>query len=170
MKILVKCLAIMALLCSCSSDGENEGEMAGPNFSFTISGAINKTMSGTGVVFNQTTTDAKDLDGNDVTLTTLLIIAQDSNSECQVIFAITREGGVGADNYPVGTDIFTFYNAFMNFSGDSGETISYQSEAGSIQINSNSFGSVSGSVDVTCPALGGDGTITVKGNFTAESV
>ncbi|KQC30508.1 hypothetical protein [Flagellimonas eckloniae] len=172
MKSLVKYLFVLMAAWSCSSDSSDEGEKpSGPSFSFQISGAVNKTISGTEIFFNETFTDVKDFEENDVTLSTLLIIAQDANTPCQVSFAVTQEGSVGSGNYPMGTDLFSFYNAFMNYSSDGGASISYQSDSGGIDIGSNGGGFVSGSVNVTLPGVGeSEEAITITGSFDAEGI
>lgn len=172
MKSLVKFLCVLMVVWSCSSDSSDDGELPpGPSFSFQISGAVNKTISGNEVFFNETFTDVKDFEENDVSLSTLLIIAQDATTPCQVSFAVTQEGRVGSGNYPVGTDLFSFYNAFMNYSNDGGASISYQSAWGGIDIDSNGGGFVSGSVNVTLPGVGeSEGTITITGSFDADGI
>lgn len=171
MKLLLKCSLCAWLFFSCSSDSsDEETSLLEPNFMFDISGAINTTMSGNGIVYNETTTQVVNIDNEDVNITTILVIAQDKDSDNHVVFGVTLEGSsVGTGNYDIGTDIFTFYNAFMNFSGDRGQTISYQSESGSIGFDSRLF-FTTGTVSVSCPEVGGGGKVTVQGNFQAKSV
>ncbi len=173
MKSFIKLLVSIALICSCSSDESGDGqEFEGSGFTFEITGAINKTMTGSVLFYNENTTEVEDFEGNTTNLTTLLIVAEDDATPCQVIFAITREGNsIGSGNYDVGTDIFTFYNVFINFSGDQGESISYQSENnGSVNISSKGAITASGSLEAVCTGVGGGETITIKGNFSAESI
>ena len=160
----------LVLFWGCSSDSaDEETGILEPNFKFEISGAINTTMSGNGIVYNENTTQAKNAQGEDVEITTILVIAQDKASDNQVVFGVTIEGTkVGTGNYDIGTDIFKFYNAFMNFSGDRGQSVSYQSESGSINFDSRAL-LASGSVNVSCPGVGGGGTLSVKGSFAADS-
>lgn len=155
------------MLWSCSEDGDVT--LQDPNFTFQISGAINKTISGDIIVFNETTVEVDDIDDNTTQLTTFLVDARDSNSDDTVTFAITIEGSqIGSGSYDIGTDIFSFYNAFLNYSMDNGNTISYQSEGGSISISSKNLGSASGTIDIEC--LGANGSITISGTFTAAGV
>ncbi len=169
MKNAIKYLFCFVLLWSCSDDSEGETTMQAPSFTFQISGAINKTISGNIIVFNETTVDVDDFEGNATQLTTLLVDARDASSDDTVTFAVTLEGtGVGNGSYDIGTDIFEFYNAFLNFSLDNGTTIAYQSQSGSISLSSKSSSFASGSINVNC--LGGDGSITISGTFTAESI
>ena len=143
--------------------------MEAPSFTFQISGAINKTISGNTIVFNETTTEVETIEGGTTNLTTLLIDARDSSSDDTVTFAITLEGSsVGNGNYDIGTDLFAFYNAFLNFSLDNGVTIAYQSQGGSVSLSSKNSSFASGSINVEC--LGGDGSITISGTFMAESI
>lgn len=169
MKNLLKILWCFVFLWSCSEDSEAETTMQDPNFTFQISGAVNKTISGNIVVFKETTVDVDDIDGNTTQLTTLLVDARDLSSDDTVTFAVTLEGtGIGNGGYDIGTDIFAFYNAFLNYSLDNGTTIAYQSQSGSISVSSKSSGFVSGSINVDC--LGSEGSITISGTFTAENI
>ena len=166
MKNTIPVIFCIMMLWSCSEDGDVA--LQEPNFIFQISGAINKTISGNVIVFNETTVDVNDIDGNTTQLTTLLVDARDSNSDDTVTFAITSEASqIGSGNYDIGTDIFSFYNAFLNYSTDNGNTISYQSEGGSISISSKGLGSASGAIDIEC--IGTNGSITISGTFTAAS-
>ncbi|WP_420600980.1 hypothetical protein [Flagellimonas sp.] len=171
MKTIWKGILCLWILCSCSSDSsDEEASILEPNFKFEISGAINTTMSGNGIVYNETTTQAVNANGDDVNITTILVIAQDRGSDNHIVFGVTLEGSkVGTGDYAIGTDILKFYNAFMNFSGDRGKTISYQSASGSINFDSRLL-YTTGTVDVNCPGVGGGGTVTVKGSFQAENV
>ena len=171
MKKILNCILCLWLFSSCSSDSsDEENGILEPNFKFVISGAINTTMSGMGIIYNENTTQVVNADGEDVDITTILVIAQDKDSDNHVIFGVTKEGSkVGTGNYDIGTDISTYYNAFMNFSGDRGKTVSYQSESGSISFDSRLL-LTSGVVNVNCPGVGGGGTLTVQGDFQAESI
>lgn len=169
MKNSIRYIFCLMMLGSCSEDTDEDVAIQDPNFTFQISGAINKTISGDIIVFNETTVEVDDIDGNTIQLTTLLVDARDSNSDDTVTFAITREGNqIGSGSYDIGTDIFSFYNAFLNFSTDNGNTISYQSEGGSISVSSKNSSSASGSIDIEC--LGTNGSITISGTYTAASV
>ena len=171
MKNIIKYLLCLCLFWGCSSeDSDEESSVLEPNFKFEISGAINTTMTGQGVVYNETTVETKDYEGKDIKVTTILVIAQDRDSDNQVVFGVTRKGSkVGTGDYEIGTELFELHNAFMNFSGDRGSTISYQSESGSINFDSRLF-YTTGQVNVTCAGIGGGETLTVKGSFQAESV
>ena len=152
MKKSIRYILCLWLCFACSENStDEEAGILEPNFKFEVSGAINTTMSGNGIVYNEKTIETKNYKGENVKITTLFVIAQDRDSDNLVTFAVTLEGSsVGSGQYQIGTDIFEFYNVFMNFSGDRGETVSYQSEVGSISFDSGlSF--LSGSVDVSCP-------------------
>ena len=166
-KILFYTFSMFALF-SCSSDDPSPMEISEPEFTFDVTGAINRTLSGKGIIYHETTTPVKNYKGEDTQITSILIIAQDQGD--QVSFGVTlEESQVGAGNYEVGTDIFSFYNAFMNFADNISDTTTttYKSKSGSINISSR--GQItSGSVNVTCVGSGGD--VTITGEFHAVNV
>ena len=172
MKKLVTYILCIGLLFSCSEDdGDTIDDISGPAFTFKISGSINRTISGSAISYTETTTDVKNFELENVKLTTILIVAQADNNEDQVTFAITKEGtNVGTGNYQVGTDLFTLYNAFLNFSGDRGKTTDFQSESGNIRFDSKSSGLTAGSINIDCPAKQGEGSIKIRGEFVAENL
>lgn len=154
----------------CSSDGsEDAPELSGPSFSFQIDeGGGTRTFSGTGCVFNSTFTDVKDGEGNDTVLNTVLVVAQDPTTFETITFAITREGEVKSGNHQIGSDIFSFYNAFLNYAKDvKKKNIDYQSDSGTITFSTVSGGMVSGTVSIQ--ASGADGSASITGTFSAVS-
>ncbi len=165
---LVAIVICISLLTGCSSDSsEDAAELGGPSFSFQIDeGGGSRTFSGTGCVFNSNFTDVKDAEGNDTVLNTVLVVAQDPATGETITFAITKEGDVKSGTHQIGTDIFSFYNAFFNYAKNvKMNAVDYQSDSGSITLSTVSSGSVAGTVSIQ--ASGADGAASISGSFSA---
>ncbi|MCG2461509.1 hypothetical protein K8352_12170 [Flavobacteriaceae bacterium F89] len=159
---------LLGLFWSCTKDeGNNDPTSDEPNFSFQITGeGISKTLSGKNIVFNSTTIDTKDLDGNPIELNTVVIIAQVKTGDVveEVLISITDRTNVNSGVHPIGTDILKYYNAFTSYSADSNAGISFKASDGSIDLKTRTSTLVSGSLNVSAEGAG------IKGTFTAPSL
>ena len=130
-------------------------------FSFNITGALTKTISGETIFF--ATESKPDIFGED--LNTMSFSAVDDGNG-QVSFGITTYDLIGKGTYPIELRIAPeAYNGYVNFTEDPVNKPIYAPAGGAIKLTSVRKEEVAGSLDVSCRDPKSGKLIQIKGDF-----
>lgn len=155
----------------CSSDSrDSAAESDEPYFNFTIVDQSGKaTFTGSSIRFNSNFTDVKNSEGEDTVLNTIVVVAQDTEGKETLTLGITMENKVSTGTHKVGTDLFSFFHAFVNYSKDIQEDqLGSQSNDGTFTLSSISGSVVRGSINID--ATGSAGDLLITGEFVATGI
>ncbi|EAR15488.1 hypothetical protein [Robiginitalea biformata] len=161
----------LLVLMGCSSDsGDTAPESSDPYFNFTIVDQSGKaTFTGSSIHFNSNFTDVKNGEGEDTVLNTIVVVAQDTEGKETLTLGITMEEEVTTGTYKVGTDLFSFFHAFVNYSRNIQEDqLGSQSDDGTFTISSISGSVIRGSINID--ASGSAGDLLITGEFVATGI
>jgi len=163
MKNILFYLVIFGIVLSCSQNDEPDLAVLAEGFEFSITGEINKTISGPIAYFNSST--APDIFGED--LNTVSFSAVDSGKG-QVSFGITTYDLIGKGTYPIEIRIAPeAYNGYVNFVEDPTTSPIFGPVGGSIKLSQVSDNEISGFLDVSCQEQLSGKSISIKGTFTS---
>ncbi|NAS10874.1 hypothetical protein [Poritiphilus flavus] len=166
-KYILLLLGLISFLGACTSDNGEGDENILENetgFSFEISGAIEKTISGEQMFFLATSDE--DIFGELLNTTSFSAV---DPGDGQVTFGITTYDILGKGSYPIELRVAPeAYNGFVNFVEDPGVTPVYTPLSGAIIIRSLSENNISGTLDVICREPLSSKQITIKGSFSAD--